>query len=158
MDSARWMAGAMGPEVDRPVPWNAAELGAMLSHQLASVIRADLESVSAELAGRYDEIGAPADQTFGQLFTRPDPEVKALQVVKDFSKLAIADKDGSLPEEIGAVLYYAAIGCAILRCGGQRISGLDEQTLKIGLNWATAQAWLDGSLRSLFQELLDRLR
>ncbi|HSV14565.1 MAG TPA: hypothetical protein VLI90_09905, partial [Tepidisphaeraceae bacterium] len=125
---------------------------------LAAAIRADLLNISPELARRYDQSGGAAEQTFQQLFTRPDPAVAALLVVKDFSKLAIAEKDGSLPEEIGAVLYYAAIACAILRCGGERISELDDATLKIGLTWATAQAWLDLSLRGLFQELVDQLK
>jgi hypothetical protein len=158
IDSARWLGGAMGPEIDRDVQWSTAELAAMLSHQLSAPIRADLEKVSAELAGRYDKTGAAEGETFQQLFTRAVPDVNVLQTVKDFSKSAIADKNGSLPEELGAVLYYAAISCAIVRCGGQRISGLNDETLKIGLTWATAQPWMDGSLRSLFQELLDRLK
>src|SRR5436305_14448356 len=136
IDSTRWLASAIAAEPSRIVQWEPSELSAMLSHQLAAPIRADLEKLSPELSARFDQAGASASETFGQLFTRADPNLKSLQLVKDFSKRAIAANDGSIPEELGAVLYYAAISCALLRCGGERISGLDDQTLKIGLNWA----------------------
>jgi hypothetical protein len=158
IDSARWLASAIAAEPSRAVQWEPAELSAMLAHQLAAPIRADLEKLSSELSAQFDKAGASPTETFGQLFTRPDPNLKLLQLVKDFSKRAIAANDGSIPEELGAVLYYAAISCALLRCGGQRISGLDDQTLKICLTWVLSQTWLDASLRPLFAEVLPVLK
>jgi hypothetical protein len=150
----RWLAGAMDDQVERPVQWSADELATMLRHQLGSPIRIDVEKMSAELLARFDQavsgVSNAGTISFGVLFDARQPNVKLLQVVKDFAKQSISKKDGSLPEELGAVLYYASICTALLRCNGQRISGLDNDTLKDGLNWSIAQPWLDASLATLF--------
>jgi hypothetical protein len=157
----RWLAGAMDDQVERPVRWSTDELATMLRHQLGSPIRIDLEKMSGELLSRFDQaaVGASNAETmsFGSLFDAKQPNVKLLQVVKDFAKRSISQKDGSLPEELGAVLYYASICAALLRCSGQRISGLDDDTLKDGLNWSIAQPWLDASLAALFRLTLAQL-
>jgi hypothetical protein len=162
INNLRWMAGAMDSEADRPPQWQPAELATMLRHQLAASVAGDLQQLSPDLAKRFDGVKEPsADPAskliYAALFTNPTPSLEALQVVKDFSKRAIAEKDGPLPEEIGAALYYASIAAALLRLD-KRISGLDDATLKIGLNWALAQPWMDVSLAVLFRELLPRLK
>jgi hypothetical protein len=157
INNLRWMAGAMESEAERPAQWKSDELATMLTHQLAAPIRADLEKLSADLSRRYDELVTPTTpQTFRELFASPNPPVNLLRLVKDFAKLAIADKNGPLPEEVGAALYYGSLACAQLRCG-QRISGLDDATLNIGLNWALSQPWMEASLAALFRELQTRL-
>src|SRR6185369_11258222 len=95
--------------------------------------------------------GDPAALTFGELFGASDPPVEVLRIVKDYSKQAISIPDGPIPEELGAVLYYAGICCALLR-RGERISSLDPQALGQGLDWALSQPWLNDTLRALFQE------
>jgi hypothetical protein len=157
----RWLAGAMDDQVERPVRWSTDELATMLRHQLGSSIRTDVEKMSGELLARFDQAVAVASNaatmSFGGLFDAKQPNVKLLQVVKDFAKQSISQKDGSLPEELGAVLYYASICTALLRCNGQRISGLDNETLTDGLNWAIAQPWLDASLATLFRATVSML-
>src|SRR5581483_9615658 len=157
----RWLAGAMDDQVERPVRWNADELATMLRHQLNSPIRTDVKKMSGELLARFDQAAAGASgaatMSFGSLFGANQPNVKVLQVVKDFAKQSISQKDGSLPEELGAVLYYASICTALLRCNGQRISGLDNETLKDGLNWSIAQPWLDASLATLLRATVKTL-
>jgi hypothetical protein len=138
--------------------WSAAELASMLRHQLASPIRGDLEKVSAELTARYDQAATAPHESLGELLAAKNPSLDVLRVVKDFAKQSISRKDGALPEEIGAVLYYASISAALLRCGGERISGLDSQTLGEGLAWALGQQWLDKSLRELFDEARSQLK
>jgi hypothetical protein len=157
IDSARWLARAIDLEPAQSMQWNAAELTAVLSHQLSAAIRGDLAKLDADLARRYDDAGGPPQQTFRQLLEQQQPDLKLLQVLKDFSKRAIAESDGSIPEELGAILYYATICVAWLRCGGARISGLNDETLQIGLNWALSQGWLDPLLCSLFKERLAQL-
>ena len=149
INNLRWMAGAMDSENDRPPQWQPAELATMLRHQLAASIAGDLRKLSSATQ-------ADASLTFGELFTSPTPSLDTLQLVKDFAKRAITEKDGPLPEEIGAALYYASIAAALLRLN-HRISGLDDPTLKIGLNWALAQPWMDASLAAMFRELVGKL-
>ena len=157
INNLRWMAGAMDSESDRPPAWQPTELATMLRHQLAASIAGDLQKLSPDLADRYEKATAgQAPSTFGELFASDAPSVDALQVVKDFAKRAINEKDGPLPEEIGAALYYASIATALLRLN-HRISGLDDPTLKIGLNWALAQPWMDASLAAMFRELVGKL-
>ena len=161
INNLRWMAGAMDSESDRPPQWQPAELATMLRHQLAASVAGDLQKLSPDLAQRFEGASQASSDpsarlTFGGLFTSATPSLDALQVVKDFAKRAINEKDGPLPEEIGAALYYASIATALLRLN-HRISGLDDPTLKIGLNWALAQPWMDASLAAMFRELVGKL-
>lgn len=161
IDNPNWLAGAMDSEAERPAQWEPSELAMMLTHQLAAPIRADLAKLAPDLVQQFDDavpaVPGAKPLSFGELFFGPQPPVVVLQIVKDFAKRAIADKEGPLPEEIGATLYYASISAAMLR-HGQRISGLDDATLRIGLDWALGQSWMDKSLISLFRELLPKLR
>ena len=157
----RWLNSAINLEPDRPMQWEPAELAEMLRHQLATPIREDLGSLSKELVRRYDQPGWPGDAgepaalTFGELFSSLNPPLEVLRIVKDYAKQAIEIADGPIPEELGAVLYYASICCALLRCG-QSISRLDPQAMGEGLEWALGQPWLNDALRELFTESTGR--
>lgn len=152
----------MDTESDRAPLWQPEELAAMLAHQLAAPVREDLEKLSDDLAGRYNQFvaqqagGSEVPLTFGQLFSSSHPPIAVLRAVKDYAKQAISNQDGAIPEELGAVLYYASISCAFLRCG-QAISALDRAALSSGLNWALGQLWLEASLQALFREHLEMI-
>src|SRR4051812_48731847 len=156
-DDLRWLSSAMSIEPDGPDRWRPEELAEMLLHQLAAPIGEDVWRLSEELARRYDQEmtrvsdAGGAAMTFGELFGASGPPVEVLRIVKDYAKQSISISDGPMPEELGAALYYASISCALLRCG-QRISSLDQQAMREGLNWALGQSWLNDSLRALFQE------
>src|SRR5437868_4433358 len=120
INDLNWLRRAMDAGFDQPTQWQPEELAAMLAHQLAAPVRDDLEKLSGELVRRFDKIAAQqpgsaeALSTFGQLFSSANPPVELLRIVKDYAKQAISNQDGPIPEELGAVLYYAGISCAFL--------------------------------------------
>jgi len=150
----RWLADAMDASGDRPMQWRPEELAGMLGHQLAASIRGDLEDMPGGVAGRYDNV-LTREMTFGELLGSPHPPAELLRAIKDFAKRASSAESGALPVELAAVLYYASIACARLRCD-EAISGLDSQALEYGANWAMSQPWVDASLLALFQEFRER--
>jgi len=80
----------------------------MLDHQLAAPIRDDLIKISPDLGRRFDAANgdAPASLTFAQLFAQASPSVELLRVVKDFSKLAVANKGRkALAQAVDALAY-----------------------------------------------------
>src|SRR6476469_7216416 len=104
-DDLRWLNSAINLEPDRPMQWDPPELAEMLRHQLATPIREDLGNLSQELLRRYDQAGRPGDGgepstlTFVELFSRSNPPVEVLRIVKHYGKEAIAIEDGPIPEE-----------------------------------------------------------
>jgi hypothetical protein len=116
-------------------PWDAQELGAVLRHQLAAPL--------PPVAGP-----APVD-TFDQLLRHPSPPLTLLESVKDFAKAARQNPAAGLPEEVAAVIYFAAIVVANRRCG-VRISRLSDEELRSGVEWVLAQPWIAADIRVLF--------
>ena len=123
--------------------WRPEEMGSILQHQLSAPVETDLGS----------EPGAsPMGQmTFGQLLHEPHPPLEMLTRMKRFAKACTLVRDGPLPPEVATVLYFASIAVARLRCG-QRITELNDQALKKGMEWAQAQTWVDPATRSIFHE------
>ena len=64
--------------------------------------------------------------------------------------------DGAFPPEVGTLLYYAAIVAARLR-HGRRITGMTDEDLRNGIEWAMQLPWLDEATRDLFREGLSRV-
>jgi hypothetical protein len=62
-----------------------------------------------------------------------------------------------LPPEVATLLYYAAILVARRR-HGQRITQLDDNSLRSGVEWSLQQPWVDQRTKSLFQEGIGSIR
>jgi hypothetical protein len=122
--------------------WRPQEMGAILRHQLSVPLDMDLAAGSGSPMWRM---------TFGELLHHPHPPAEMLQRVKQFAKACKLARDGPLPPEVAAVLYFASIIASRLRCE-QRISDLDDDALKRGMEWVRAQRWVDPLTRSIFDE------
>jgi hypothetical protein len=136
--------------------WAPDELGAILQHQLAAPLEPDLSVVDPSFAERWPALSTVADQriqTFRDLFQHACPPVELLELAKRFAKHCRTQTEPVLPEEIATVLYFAAIATALVRTG-HRISGLNDQALWSGLNWALQQPWLDATLREILNVAL----
>lgn len=133
--------------------WSADDLAAILRHQLAAPLRADLTATNAHAGKTLDTISraAPPPATFGELFAHPHPPPELLELAKDFGKALRRDTACGVPAGVATVIYYASIVAARLRCG-RRISDLDEAALRRGVEWALAQPWLDAATRAMFEE------
>ena len=132
--------------VDR---WRPDEMAAILRHQLSSQLEADL--AAADRAGL-----APSPMTFGELLHHLRPPVALLERVKHFAKASKAKSTGPLPPQVATLLYFASIVAARLRCDA-RISGLDDDAILKGTQWALAQSWIDPPTRTLFEEAVAKL-
>ena len=128
--------------------WGARDLGDILGHQLQMPL--PFAAVANE-APATDARGphAAAAITFEGLLTNPEPPLELLRLTKEYAKTADQPPEGGVPPEVATVLYYAAIAAAVLRCG-ERISRVDDPTLRDGITWALRQQWVGEPLRSLF--------
>lgn len=72
-------------------------------------------------------------------------------MMKRFAKAMRNHPEAPIPAAVANICYYAAIAAAMVR-GGQRISRLDNDTLRQGLNWSASQSWIDEPTRSLLRE------
>jgi hypothetical protein len=146
------LAGMLTPNgSDR---WRPDDRGPILRHQRSVRLEADL----AVGDDRNDTPHLAPDgarrmwrMTFGELLDDAHPPAEMLLRVKRFAKACKLNGDGPLPPDVATVLYFASIVVARLRCG-QRITDLDDDALRKGIEWARAQAWMDPATRSIFDE------
>lgn len=130
--------------------WMPDELGAILEHQLDAPLAADLGRFEPGLDARLAALrpDGPPIRTFRDLFSHPRPPVELLDATKRFAKHCRNHARNVLPVEVASVLYLLSIVVAMRRCG-QRISGLDAESLRYGVDWARKQPWLNAATRSL---------
>ena len=134
--------------------WQPDELGAILRHQLQSPLEFDLITVDAEVKAKLKTLAAangPPLKTFGDLLRHPHPPIELLNLTKEYGKVHRNTPESPLPHDIATVLYFAGIVVALTRCG-QRISRLDDDGLRRGVEWVASQPWVDEWTRSLFRE------
>jgi hypothetical protein len=132
--------------------WRPEDRGPILRHQLSVRLEGDL----AVGDDRNDTPRLAPDgarkmwrMTFGELLNHAHPPVEMLLRVKRFAKACKLNGHGPLPPDVATVLYFASILVARLRCG-QRITELDDDALKTGMEWARTQTWVDPATRSIF--------
>jgi hypothetical protein len=134
--------------------WGPDELGAVLEHQLSAPLQCDLGRLDKGLAGRLEELNSaegPALGTFGDLLHHPHPPVELLELAKRFAKACRSHRDSPLPDEVATVLYFLSIAVALTKCG-QRITKMDDASLRYSFEWALKQSWLDASSRGLLEQ------
>jgi hypothetical protein len=148
------LAKLMSLDANEVRVWQPDELGAILRHQLQSLLEFDLTTVDGEVTTQLTTLANSEDlplRTFGDLLRHPHPPLGLLKLTKDFGKLHRNDPASPLPRDIATVLYFAAIVAALTKLG-QRISQLDDQSLRVGVEWVIARPWVDESTRTLFRE------
>jgi hypothetical protein len=123
---------------------------------LASAIDAplefDLNTRIREATTTYAEASATTltpPKTFRELLTGPHPPIELLKLAKDFAKTHAKADNGPLPRDIATMLYFANVAVALVRYG-ERITKLDDDKLRKGVEWAIAQSWLDETSRGWF--------
>jgi hypothetical protein len=138
------LAKALGIDPSSAETLSATELGAILKHQLDAPLKIDL--------GSLDDSPSPADEiTFGQLLLAEKPDGDVLQRVQRFAKACKSHPAGVLPQEVAAVLYFAAITKSVLALG-QRRSSLSDADLLSGVRWSLGRPWLTGEIRQLLEK------
>jgi hypothetical protein len=154
--------------------WGDGEMADVLRHQLGAPLLFDLGRSGPDRnagggerpagpQGSATPAGAPPIASFGDLLRHPAPPVELLILVKEFGRAGRAGRaapigaeesegiGGTLPPEVGTLLYYAAIAAARVR-HGRRITSMGDDDLRNGVEWALQQPWLDGPTRELFRQ------
>jgi hypothetical protein len=126
------------------------EMSAMLAHQLAAPIAADLNLIGEQLA-EANKFG-----TIGGLLDHNAPPVWLLEETKQLAKRNRAHGDPSV-RQISTVLYYNAIATALLKCKS-RISELSDDQLREGFEWTSKQPWIDNKTRTRIESAAASLR
>jgi len=139
--------------------WNDDELGAILQHQLAASIQSDLTRLDRKPTGNVQSVavspGLPV-KSFGDLLSHPNPPIELLKAAKDFAKFCRLSPHGAIPREIAAVLYFASLAAALVRCRC-RITSLSDKTSAEGFRWVQTRPWVDAATRALTEEALHLL-
>jgi len=138
--------------------WRPEELKAILQHQLSVPIQFDLGGLDPGLAQKVGALATAQGllvKSFHDLLHHPNPPLELLQLTKQFAKASRNHPDSPLPPEVATVLYFVSISVAMTRCG-ERISNLDDETLRRGIKWVLAQPWVDDATRGPLQESLER--
>lgn len=134
--------------------WGPEDSAAILEHQLAAPLEADLVGIDSEVASKLEVWRRQSEhplQRFSDLLAHPQPPLELLKTVKRFTKRAIGSADKLQPGEVATLLYFATIAAGVVRCGAL-ISRMDREKLREGLVWAAGQEWLDRPLRSVLEE------
>jgi hypothetical protein len=149
----------LGIGSDTPRLWRPDELAAIFRHQMAAPVLFDLGGLSGARVRQLKDLSEAKGlllKSFEDLFCHPAPPLELLKLTKDFAKLNRDHPESVLPPEIAAVMYYASIAAALVRCG-VRITRLGDHALREGFTWAASQVWIDDTARDLFKEAQEKL-
>lgn len=135
--------------------WDAAELSAVLRHQLDAPLGQALGACSAEAGHEVEKLRAHGRQirSLAELFDDSQPPIELLALTKRCAKQWTSNPDSPLPREINIFMYYVSIAAGRRR-GAKDISGLSSAAVKDGLQWCLSQKWIEGRPRRLLEELL----
>jgi hypothetical protein len=137
-------------------PWSRKELAKVLFHQLKSPLRLGVVSSGPRLGVALPELNAQecaAFNTFEEVLDHPHPPVELLRLIKEFAKAHFENSQPHLPREIAGVLYITSIAVALAKCS-QRITQLDDPSLRRGIAWALEQAWVADRCKVMLTDAL----
>jgi hypothetical protein len=139
--------------------WPVEDMRRMLRVQLAGRLDVELAGGGAtrEQVLTLAEVAEPRIRSLAELLHHPRPPVELLVAAKDYAKLAHESRRQGMSPEIALVLYFAAIASALVH-RNERISSLDIDDLRRGVQWGVRQCWLDEPTRGLLLAALDHLR
>ena len=140
--------------------WRPEELAAIFRHQMSAAVQFDLGALDPGLANRLNNLSSSQGlllKSFADLFFHPHPPIELLRLTKQFAKAYRNHPDSPLPNEIATLLYFLSIVAALVRCG-ERITELDDDSLRKGIEWLTSQKWVDEKTQALLREGLEFLK
>lgn len=134
--------------------WSTRDLGAILKHQLATRLDADLPARTGKDCSRdsRDQASACACTTFADLLRCQRPSAALLRNAKDFAKDSAAGT-GPLPKEVARFLYVLVVLKA-RNCGAAGVSKLGETEISRLAHLSLTADWLPAAERDLLRASL----
>jgi hypothetical protein len=154
----RRLARLMALDEVEVAPWTSKELGQVLGHQMRSALRVGIVADGPALSEGIHALSAGpfvAFDTFEEVFEHEAPPVELLRLIKEFAKAHLASAHPHLPQEVARVMYIASIVVALTKCQ-ERITRLDDESIRAGIFWALDQGWVNERLKALLRAALDR--
>ena len=148
------LARLLVDDLEQIEKWSEAELGAMLTHQLAAALESELVGTNKTQEAEADS--SPIRFTFRDAIFGQAASVDSLRRIKEYAKAHLVRKDPCFPAEISRVLYYGSV-MAAYRLHGERITSLTDARFRTGVDWVLRQAWIDPRLREWFRSSLEFL-
>lgn len=149
----------LDPSRSETVPWSSSDLRAMLEHQLATALIAELDQLAARAQYTREHalsiLAGCCGASFGDLLRATAPSGRALKMVKDYAKGALGT-EGDLPRDVARVLYVLAI-LRGRQVGIEDMTALDEASLARETRRCLTFGWLPEDIRALLRRgVLDR--
>jgi len=153
------LAKLMGFGEELEEQWTAEDLGAIYGHLLSTQLGREFAGAGASWRRVMEVVDVGEGvlrQRFQEVLFGPNPTCGQLELVKRYAKVKWRAREGQLPAEVAIALYFVSIACGVTRCG-QRISTLDDATLRRGFAHLLRAGWLDGPSRDVLKEALRSL-
>jgi hypothetical protein len=141
----RCLASLMSPE-PAGSQWQPQELSAVLLHQMRAPLSCALGE-NASTALREE------NTTFNDQIKEPHPRLELLEAIRASAKEIMSNAASGIPLEVAGVFYYGSIALARLRLN-TRISNLDDNSLRQGIQHLAACPWLDDASRAVFTQAI----
>jgi hypothetical protein len=135
--------------------WSPEEMKAMWLHQMATSLEIELGTITPEQASGSQQASFEG-KTFRDLLAHPEPPLRLLEMIKEFSKRTLKESDDKQWKEIASGLYYASYAAALTRCG-KSLGSLKDHHLVAGFGWALDRSWLDEQTRALIAQAVKQV-
>jgi hypothetical protein len=144
----------MDPRDAEPVPWSSADLKAILSHQLALPLVAEIDQLAAVVKCSPEETSVIIEscgcRTFADLLRSHSTSGRVLRLLKNYAKASLA-KRGQLPRDVARVLYMAAI-LRGRQAGISDMTTLDDARIEREARRCLTFGWLPDDIRELLRD------
>ena len=140
----------IAPDTDQ---YMAERLQDLLAQSLPQMIVADPTSQWDQV---YALSGLETAVGIRELLLHPETDIPVLQRIQKHGKTLVREGASSLEQELGSVLYHAAIASALV-WRGQRISKLTSKSLETYWQRLLQAVWLPTDLSTLFRKACERL-
>jgi hypothetical protein len=142
---------------DSEESWSATDLAELWRQQLELPL--ELEPAGLSPTEVEHSVAALLNErllvrSLRDVLAMPAPPLALLRGLKDWAKSALANKQRNLPEQTLHAIYWLSVALSLIR-HQIRLTSLEDQQLRNGMEWLASQNWLDAeSLACAKAELL----
>ncbi len=135
-----------------PGVWSKSDFAALWAHQLSTPLWSELAS---QKSSPQSALGDASEEqlTFGTALLVAKVPLPLLLSVKQYAQSHREAETSVLPAEIALMLYYLSLATA-WALHRERITSMNDESLREGWRWATRQEWIDSRTRVRLESVL----